>query len=275
MHHTKKVTLLYGPLQSSSLSSLLLSSSLTTLPSPSLPSSSSSSLLSSSLTTLPSSPSPSLPHALILFHQGLSNRPLWTGGATILECTCEVRTELMRGSMLAEIDYHLKEDINYSSSSSHSSSLSSSSLSSRSSSSSSFTSLPSSSPLCLLSKTQTDNRTTGQRTFMNRKKLTSSPQLFDGWNDESCGRLRALLERVLSLHSSYSLFWILYVHLECFSLRYLEGKKVFFRAINAVGFCKNVWVLLFGPLRPAFSETEIKNLKNVMIEEKNLLWRFS
>ena len=152
--------------------------------------------------------------------------------------------------MLAEIDKHLKEDINYMRSSLSPSPLPSTSF-----------------------NFQNKNRSGGHH--FDYFKLSTSLIFFSGWNDESCFRLRALLERVLSLHQSHSLFWILYVHLECFSMRYLEGKKVFFRAINSVGFCKNVWLLLFGPLGLAFTEEELNDLKSVMIEEKNLLWRSS
>ena len=195
---------------------------------------------------------PTHTHLLIIIIQGLCNRPLWTGGATILESTFEVRAELQRGKMLAEIDKNLKEDINYM--------CSSLPLSPSSLPSTSF-------------NFQNKNRTEGHH--FDDFKLSTSQIFFNGWNDESCSRMRALLERVLSLHPSHSLFWILYVHLECFSMRFLEGKKVFFRAINSVGFCKNVWMLLFGPLGLAFTEEELENLKSVMIEEKNLLWRSS
>ena len=96
---------------------------------------------------------------------------------------------------------------------------------------------------------------------------------FHGWNEESCDRLRAVLESILSINPSHPVLWILYVHLECFFSRFLEGKKVFFRAINAVGFCKNIWILIFRVLRPGFTEKEINDLKNVMTEEKNVLFR--
>ena len=66
------------------------------------------------------------------------------------------------------------------------------------------------------------------------------PVTFQGWTDESCDRLRALLEEILSSNSSYAVFWNLYIHLECSSNRFLEGKKVFFRAINSVGYCKRI-----------------------------------
>lgn len=99
------------------------------------------------------------------------------------------------------------------------------------------------------------------------------PVSFHGWNEESCDRLRAVLESTLSINPSHPVLWILYVHLECFFSRFLEGKKVFFRAINAVGFCKNIWILIFRVLRPAFTEKEINDLKNVMTEEKNILFR--
>ena len=199
------------------------------------------------LRTISNNVTPYQPMTII---QGLSNRPLWTGGATILESTFEVRAELQRGAMLAEIDKHLKEDINYMRSSLSPSPLPSTSF-----------------------NFQNKNRSGGHH--FDYFKLSTSLIFFSGWNDESCFRLRALLERVLSLHQSHSLFWILYVHLECFSMRFLEGKKVFFRAINSVGFCKNVWLLLFGPLGLAFTEEELNDLKSVMIEEKNLLWRSS
>jgi hypothetical protein len=103
--------------------------------------------------------------------------------------------------------------------------------------------------------------------------ILSLPITFDGWSEESCDRLRALLETVLSSNPSFSSFWILYIHLECFLSRFLEAKKVFFRAINVVGFCKNIWILLFGVLRPAFTEREIEDLKNVIIEDKNIFLR--
>lgn len=96
---------------------------------------------------------------------------------------------------------------------------------------------------------------------------------FHGWTEESCDRLRAVLESILSINPSHPVLWILYVHLECSSLRFLEGKKILFRAINAVGFCKNIWNLMYGILRPAFTIKEINDLKNVMIEEKNILFR--
>jgi hypothetical protein len=99
------------------------------------------------------------------------------------------------------------------------------------------------------------------------------PITFHGWNEESCDRLRAVLESILPINPSHPVLWILYVHLECSFSRFLEGKKVFFRAINAVGFCKNIWILIFRVLRPAFTEKEINDLKNVMIEEKNILFR--
>ena len=103
--------------------------------------------------------------------------------------------------------------------------------------------------------------------------VLSLPITFDGWSEESCDRLRALLETILSSNPSFSSFWILYVHLECFLSRFLEAKKVFFRAINVVGFSKNVWILIFGVLRPAFTEREIDDLKNVIIEDKNIFLR--
>ena len=103
--------------------------------------------------------------------------------------------------------------------------------------------------------------------------VLSLPITFDGWNEESCDRLRALLETILSSNPSFSSFWILYIHLECFFSRILEAKKVFFRAINVVGFCKNVWILIFRVLRPAFTEREIEDLRNVMIEDKNIFLR--
>ena len=99
------------------------------------------------------------------------------------------------------------------------------------------------------------------------------PITFHGWNEESCDRLRAVLESILSINPTHPALWILYVHLECFFSRFLEGKKVFFRAINAVGFCKNIWILIFRVLRPAFTEKEIYDLKNVMTEEKNIMFR--
>lgn len=101
----------------------------------------------------------------------------------------------------------------------------------------------------------------------------SQPIAFHGWTEESCDRLRAVLESILSINPSHPVLWILYVHLECSFLRFLEGKKILFRAINAVGFCKNIWNLIYGILRPAFTIKEINDLKNVMIEEKNIMFR--
>ena len=101
----------------------------------------------------------------------------------------------------------------------------------------------------------------------------SQPIAFHGWTEESCDRLRAVLESILSINPSHPVLWILYVHLECSFLRFLEGKKILFRSINAVGFCKNIWNLMYGILRPAFTLKEINDLKNVMIEEKNILFR--
>lgn len=101
----------------------------------------------------------------------------------------------------------------------------------------------------------------------------SQPIAFHGWTEESCDRLRAVLESILSFNPSHPVLWILYVHLECSFSRFLEGKKILFRAINAVGFCKNIWNLIYGILRPAFTIKEINDLKNVMIEEKNIMFR--
>ena len=102
---------------------------------------------------------------------------------------------------------------------------------------------------------------------------SANKNLFYGWSEESCARLRATLENILSHNSSYSSFWILYVNLECFLHRFVEAKKVFFRAVNSVGYCKNVWTLVYGPLRPVFTVKELEEMKDVIVEDKNIFLR--
>jgi hypothetical protein len=47
-----------------------------------------------------------------------------------------------------------------------------------------------------------------------------------------------------------------------------------FRAVNVLGYCKALWVLLYGPLRNVFNTNELNNLKAIIEEEKNIYMRF-
>jgi hypothetical protein len=97
--------------------------------------------------------------------------------------------------------------------------------------------------------------------------------MFRGWTEEHCDRLRALLETILISDSKYSIIWILYIHLECYIKNYGNSKKLFFRAVNVLGYCKPLWVLLYGPLRNIFTINELNNLKIIIEEEKNIYMR--
>jgi hypothetical protein len=99
------------------------------------------------------------------------------------------------------------------------------------------------------------------------------PISFYGWNEESLERLRALLEIIVTTDYYYPFFWILYILLECERQQPENGKKIFFRAVNVVGYSRELWLLALGPLRVVFSEKEIRSLLVVMGEEKNLMLR--
>ena len=187
-----------------------------------------------------------------LFLQSIKSRIVWGGAASYEENKFEILNEINRGNIIAVIDKNLKENV------------------------------------CIENGDNNNNNNNDINNnerirnidniirHKNISKLTiesANKKLFNGWSEESCARLRATLENILSHNSSYSSFWILYVNLECFLCRYLEAKKVFFRAVNSVGYCKNIWTLVYGPLRPIFTVKELEEMKDVIVEDKSIFLR--
>ena len=190
-----------------------------------------------------------------LFLQSIKSRIVWGGAASYEENKFEILNEINRGNIIAVIDKNLKENVCIENGDNNNNNNNNDNINNN------------------------DERIRNIDNIIRHKNISKSTiesankKLFNGWSEESCARLRATLENILSHNSSYSSFWILYVNLECFLCRYLEAKKVFFRAVNSVGYCKNIWTLVYGPLRPIFTVKELEEMKDVIVEDKNIFLR--
>lgn len=86
------------------------------------------------------------------------------------------------------------------------------------------------------------------------------------WREDSHKKVKFLFEQMLREPYTQQMPWIwrLYLLVELARENYLDAKKIALRAINHCGWCKLLYMDIFGPLRPCFADEELNDLSKVM-----------
>ena len=107
-------------------------------------------------------------------------------------------------------------------------------------------------------------------TSVSREKSIFQITMPTGALEDLFNRMRSILEASFQDPRLRGLpaLWRFYIAIEVFHARYVQAKRIFFRAVQACAWVKDLWLLALGPLRRCFDGRELRGMLDAMEEKK-------